>query len=84
MYQLKIHRQVIKKLKKLSPKEYHQIIKAIKNLSQNPLNPQVKRLSGKHQGSYRLRIGGWRLLFTKDEKKKIIFLLYFGPRGDIY
>jgi len=84
MYQSKIHRQVVKKLQKLSPKEYQRISKALHQLAKTGKSPKMKKLTGKHQGSYRLRIGDWRILFTKDDKRKIISLLYFGSRGDVY
>lgn len=84
MYQLKVHHQVAKKLHKLSPKEYLKISKSLHRLAKTGKSPQMKKLSGKYQGSYRLRIGDWRILFTKDEKRKIISLLCFGSRGDIY
>ncbi|HUS60332.1 MAG TPA: type II toxin-antitoxin system RelE/ParE family toxin [Nevskiaceae bacterium] len=84
MYKLKIHRQVAKKLQKLSPQEYQRISKVLQQFAKTGTTRQVKKLSGKYQGSYRLRIGDWRILFIKDDKKKIISLLYFGSRGDIY
>lgn len=84
MYQLKIHRRVAKKLQKLPPREYQRISKTLHKLVKTGQAPQVKKLSGKHQGSYRLRIGDWRILFLKEDKKKLITLLYFGSRGDIY
>lgn len=84
MYELKIQRQVAKKLQKLSPKEYQKISKALHKLIKTDKSPQVKKLSGKYRGSYRLRIGDWRILFIKDDQRKIIHLLYFDSRGDIY
>lgn len=84
MYQLKIHRQVIKKLERLPSKEYQKVSKVLRPLAETGDSQKMKKLSGKHQGSYRLRIGNWRLLLTKDDKRKVIYLLHFGPRGDIY
>ena len=84
MYRLKIHRQVAKKLQKLSPQEYQRISKTLRQLAKVGTTSQVKKLSGKYQGSYRLQIGDWRILFIKENKKKIISLLHFGSRGDVY
>lgn len=84
MYQIKIHRQVAKKLQKLPTKDYQKISKELHQLSQKGKTSKTKKLSGKHKGSYRLRIGDWRILFTKDDEKKTICLLHLGPRGDIY
>lgn len=84
MYRIKIQRQVAKKLQKLSPKEYQRISKILHQLAKTGKSSQIKKLSGKHKGSFRLRIGDWRILFTKNDQKKIILILYFGSRGDVY
>lgn len=42
----------------------------------------IRPLSGS-LGSYRLRIGGWRILFSYPEHD-IILVEKIGPRGDVY
>ena len=34
-------------------------------------------------GTYRLRVGGWRILFSYPERD-IILIDKIGPRGDVY
>jgi mRNA-degrading endonuclease RelE of RelBE toxin-antitoxin system len=31
-----------------------------------------------------LRVGGWRILFTPDKEKKMIYVYAILPRGDAY
>ena len=53
--------------------------------SENPLlHSQVKPLTGKLQGDYRLRVGDWRILFTPDKDTKMLYVFAILPRGDAY
>ena len=42
----------------------------------------VKKLRGRPE--WRLRIGGWRILFLADNKKITITVISIGSRGDVY
>ena len=48
------------------------------------LHPSVKALTGKLHGDYRLRVGKWRVLFTPDKAKGLIYVYAIVPRGDAY
>ncbi len=63
------------------------IKKALKDLEQkeNPLSqPNIRALTGRLQGDYRLRVGDWRILFTPIKKSKVIHLYAILPRGGAY
>jgi mRNA-degrading endonuclease RelE of RelBE toxin-antitoxin system len=52
---------------------------------ENPLfHKNVRPLTGRLKGDYRLRIGDWRLLFTPDKERKMIYIYAILPRGDAY
>ena len=55
---------------------------AIDDLSRDPRPPGVKKLSGVE--GYRLRKGGYRVLFTIDDKAKEIRIYRIGHRREIY
>ena len=72
---------------KLDRKTRKRIIKALPELEgeKNPLHHKnVKPLTGQLQGDYRLRTGGWRVLFTPDKKERVIHVYAVLPRGDAY
>jgi len=48
------------------------------------LNPNVRALTGKLRGDFRLRVGKWRVLFTPHIERKIICVFAIVPRGDAY
>lgn len=73
--------------RKLDKKTRKRVKKALQELEQegNPLlHYDVKALTGQLQGDYRLRVGDWRILFTPDKDKKIIYVYAVLPRGDAY
>jgi mRNA interferase RelE/StbE len=52
---------------------------------ENPLfHKNVRPLTGQLKGDYRLRIGDWRLLFTPDKERKMIYIYAILPRGDAF
>lgn len=53
--------------------------------SRNPLlGENVRALTGKLRGDYRLRVGEWRVLFTPDKQQKVIYVYAILPRGRAY
>ena len=48
------------------------------------LHPNVKALTGKLQGDFRLRVEKWRILFTPYIEKKIIYVFAIVLRGGAY
>jgi mRNA interferase RelE/StbE len=63
------------------------ILAALQKLeaAEDPLrHQQVRALTGELLGDYRLRIGGWRVLFTPDPKEKKLFVFAVVPRGEAY
>jgi mRNA interferase RelE/StbE len=55
-------------------------------LAKNPavLKNNIRRLSGPEEALYRLRIGGYRVIFKKDKAKLIILVIRIGHRKEIY
>lgn len=43
----------------------------------------VKRLEGR-RNEYRLRVGGWRILFERHDEPRLIRVTDVRPRGDAY
>ncbi len=72
MYQVIFSKQAAKSLKKI-PIDYQSLIKKkSEQLSQDPHKLDLKKLSGEYQGSYRFRVGDYRLFLKIDNIKKII------------
>ncbi len=72
---------------KLDRKTSSRIRKSLLDLekSDNPLlHTNVRPLTGRLRGDYRLRLGDWRVLFTPDKNQRIIYVYAILPRGDAY
>jgi len=76
-----------KQLDKLKSKNLYSKIKNIvyPQLRENPFfGPNIKKLKGELQGYYRFRIGNYRLFYTIDKQKVIVFILEIVQRKDAY
>lgn len=62
------------------------IREAIEGLTQTPPKGDIKPMEGKPAGRYRLRVGGYRVIYRYDQDGSMIvlYILDVGPRGDIY
>ncbi|RLB29885.1 MAG: hypothetical protein DRG66_01060 [Deltaproteobacteria bacterium] len=72
---------------RLDKRTRKRIKKALQELekAKNPLlHHNVRPLTGKLQGDYRLRLGDWRFLFTPEKQKKIIYIYAILSRRDSY
>lgn len=78
-YNIIYEKRCLKYLKKLDKNMQLRIIKAINQL---PLG-DVKRLQGNTE-DYRLRVGNYRIIFSKDDEKLIILIIEIGSRGEVY
>jgi mRNA interferase RelE/StbE len=78
-YNIKYEKNCLKYLKKLDKNTQLRIIKSINQL---PFG-DVKKLHGNME-DYRLRVGKYRIIFTKDEKNLIINIIQIASRGEVY
>jgi len=78
-YNIKYEKGCLKYLKKLDKKTQLRILKAINQL---PLG-DVKKLQGNTE-DYRLRVGKYRIIFSKDEKNLIVNIIEIASRGEVY
>ena len=79
-----IHRDARKTLEHLDRQTRQRIAEKIQMLGSNPDNPalNVKLLTGSM--AYRLRVGGWRIIFRRERVVRIITIEQIKPRGDAY
>lgn len=80
MYQIVIKKKAKKFIDKLSVSERKRVIFAIEKL---PNGEDIKRLQG-YDGLLRLRVGDYRIIYTINNTKLIIYVVDAGNRGDIY
>ena len=83
-YTIIIKQQARKKLQSLAKPDRPRIADKINQLGDNPDAPglNVKQLEG--EPGWRMRVGGWRVIFDRQDELKIIAIEKIGPRGDVY
>ncbi len=78
-FQKKIEKQQFKRLYKKITEYVYPLIK------RNPhYGPNIKRLKGEYSEFYRYRIGDYRLFYTIQESKIIIYIIDIAHRKDAY
>ena len=84
MYILKYRRQARNYLARLPHKIKSAIVDQVHQLVADPDDPalDIDALQGKK--GYRLRVGQYRVLYTRENKQLIIEVVKIRPRGDVY
>lgn len=80
MYRIIIKKKAKKFIDKLSVNERRRVVAAIERL---PNGEDIKKLKG-YANLLRLRVGDYRIIYTVDNGKLIIFVIDIDNRGEIY
>ncbi|MBW1942240.1 MAG: type II toxin-antitoxin system RelE/ParE family toxin [Deltaproteobacteria bacterium] len=72
------------RLGKQNRKRIKGALTALRNAEDPFSMKNVRPLTGKLQGDYRVRVGKWRILFSPEREKKTIHGYAILPRGDAY
>lgn len=75
---IKLSKRVVKTLAEIDLQTKNRITNAIKQIP----NGDIKPLKG-YKGYYRLRVGGWRIIFVYKDNGDIL-ILKIAPRGEVY
>jgi len=84
-YTVRIRKQAKRKLRSLPRPERQRIGEKVHKLGLNPDAKEldVKKLEGE-EDLFRLRVGGWRVMFDRRDELKVIAIEKIKPRGDAY
>ena len=84
MYDLKYRRQARNYLARLPLKIKSKLVNKLHELQANPddSNLDIDKLKGGL--GYRLRVGQYRIIFTRHDNELIIEVVKIRPRGDVY
>lgn len=83
MYEIHYTKEAVKSLRKM-PRNVRELIEA--KLREYAAAPQQGRNVIKLEGrpGYRMRVGGWRLVFEVDNGALVIMVIKVAPRGEVY
>ena len=83
-YKITIKKIASKELERIPLKVNRLIVKDIWALADNPRPTGCKKLKGKNNHLWRIRIGDYRVLYSIDDSIQIIDIQLVGHRKDIY
>ena len=79
-YRVEWAKQALKALSRLDRLTQERILAAVDDLAEGH-RADVRRLQGSVEGTFRLRVGGWRIIFSYPEDSAVL-ILRVRPRGD--
>ena len=79
-------KEAVEELSRIDPIWQKRILNKIKILSADPKNlaNNIKKLKGKYRDYYRLRVGDYRVIYSRENARLIIIIIRIGHRKEIY
>ena len=84
MHKLKYRRSARNYIARLPMKPKTAIVSKLHDLAENPDNPDLDTVVLKGRIGWRLRIGKYRIIYTRQDDILIIEIVKIRSRGDIY
>ncbi len=86
VYNVLLHRNVIKRLKDAPEHIKRKFEELVEELKYNPIPSEkfdVKKLKGR-ENTFRVRLGEYRVIYELQRKKLLILVIKFGKRKNVY
>lgn len=83
-YRVELSRPAAREVRAIRDKAAKQALRrAIEALAGDPFPRAAKKLRGE-PGLWRIRVGGWRVVYTVEAERVVVLVLMIGGRGDVY
>ena len=79
-------KEAVEELSRIDPIWQKRILNKIKILSADPKNlaNNIKKIKGMYRDYYRLRVGDYRVIYSRENDRLIIIIIRIGHRKEIY
>ncbi len=84
MYRVLTTKSFDKALGKLPVTWQKRILMKIREIAVDPYAPNNNLTKLQGRAGYRLRVGGWRIIYELDDEHLAMLVLEMGPRGGMY
>jgi mRNA interferase RelE/StbE len=84
MFSVEFGSEAKKFLKKAERQIAERIVKKIRKLREDPFPTDVKRVVGKNEKIFRIRVGDYRIQYNVYYDKNLIFISDIGKRENVY
>lgn len=82
--ELRFSKDFVKEFRKLNARDQAWVKSKMKLIDQKSLNPNIKKLRNYPLGTYRLRLGKFRLIFDRLEAGDVLLFTTIKDRKDLY
>jgi len=82
-WEVRLSREVVRYLSRLEERRRGRLMRALEDFRENPFIGDVKPIKGR-KGTYRRRVGSYRIIYAVDYESHVVKILKVGTRGDIY
>jgi len=82
-YTIVFSKSAEKSLRSLDKSTQKKVLEKIRQLQSNSQNLDIKKLKSRYQ-LYRLRIGTYRVIYSLEHERVIIYIITVGHRKEIY
>lgn len=79
-YEIRLEKAAVKFIEKQSPKQRKRLYEIISEL---PNGKDIKSLKG-YKNMYRLRLSGFRIIYTRQDDIFVVTVINIDNRGDVY
>ncbi len=83
-WRVQISKGALKVLGRLPRDLRQRIDRQIRSLSEDPRPSGCVMLKGEDHQFYRIKVGGFRIIYAFREEELVILVIEIGPRGDVY
>lgn len=84
VYTIQISKPAKKVMLKLSRDLSERLTDAIDSLANDPRPVNCKKLAGRHDNLYRVRVGDWRISYAVHDDILLVLVVEVAPRGGAY
>ena len=82
MYSIELRRIAQRALDKLSPRDFNAVLETVKALADSPRPKGVEKI--KSVGLWRVRPGDYRVVYSIDDRQRLVTIVRIGHRREIY
>jgi mRNA interferase RelE/StbE len=83
-YEIEWSGPALRELRKLDKQVARRVVRAVTALALDPRPPGVRALVGEPQGTMRLRVGDYRVVYRIDDGQVQILVVRVAHRGAVY
>lgn len=84
MYKIIIKKEAAKSLNRLPHHVAKTIREKLETIAANPYAEHTNATKLQGREGYRLRVGGWRVIYEIQNEQLVILVLKVAPRGEVY